>query len=52
MMRWDASGAIKMDAYCNYADEEIPAGCGALGGIVDYSGGKYSLRITNHEIYF
>lgn len=43
---------VKIDAYCNYADEEIPAGCGALGGIVDYSGGKFSLRITNHEIYF
>ncbi|MBQ3259855.1 MAG: hypothetical protein IJA66_02060 [Alistipes sp.] len=51
----DADGnvlIVRLSAQCEYADEKIPAGRGAVCGILDYSGGAYFLRIANHEIYF
>ena len=44
--------AIRTIAQCDYRSEIIPAGRGALYGIVEYFSGKYSLRIVNHGIVF
>ena len=44
--------AIRTIAQCDYRSEIIPAGRGALYGIVEYFNGKYSLRIVNHGIVF
>ena len=49
----DSSGAeltVCMRGGCRYAGEEIPAGEFSLCGIVEYRGGTYALRITNHGI--
>ncbi len=35
---------------CNYATEPIPQGLFTIAGIVEYSAGKYLLRISNHLI--
>lgn len=43
---------IRVAGSCEYAAEEIPSGIGSLCGIVDYSGDRFFLRITNHEVYF
>ncbi len=43
---------IKLSAGCEYAGALIPAGSGSLCGIVDYSGGEYTLRIANYEVLF
>lgn len=37
---------------CDYAMESIPSGEGTLIGVIDYFGGKFSLRVTFHEIEF
>lgn len=37
---------------CSYADEPTPSGAGAMIGIVDYFGGKFSLRISAYEVDF
>lgn len=37
---------------CDYAMEELPAGEGSLTGVIDYFGGKFSLRVTFHEMDF
>lgn len=37
---------------CDYALETLPAGSGSLIGVIDYFGGKYTLRVTFHEMEF
>lgn len=36
----------------HYASEPLPEGKGSLHGVIDYFGGRYSLRVVNHEFYF
>lgn len=43
---------VRVSPHSDYAGEKIPSGSGTLCGILDYSGGDYLLRITNHEIFF
>lgn len=37
---------------CSYATETLPEGTGSLTGVIDYFGGKFSLRVTFHEMEF
>ena len=37
---------------CDYANEILPEGVGSLTGVIDYFGGKYSLRVTFREKEF
>ncbi len=37
---------------CDYAQEPLPAGSGSLIGVIDYFGGKFSLRVTFREMEF
>ncbi len=37
---------------CHYASEPVPTGTGSLCGIIDYFGGKYTLRVINREVEF
>lgn len=37
---------------CEYAMEYLPSGEGSLIGVIDYFGGKFSLRVTFHEVLF
>lgn len=37
---------------CSYAGEPLPEGTGSLFGVIDYFGGKFSLRVTFHEFLF
>lgn len=37
---------------CDYALEPLPDGEGSLIGVIDYFGGKFSLRVTFHEAEF
>lgn len=51
----DARGnrlTIRTAGTCVYAREPVPQGTGSLCGIVDFFGGRYSLRITNRETAF
>ena len=43
---------VRISSRCEYAGESVPSGSGDLCGVIDYSGGTYFLRITNHEIHF
>lgn len=37
---------------CTYANEPLPEGNGSLRGILDYFNNRYTLRISDFEIYF
>lgn len=37
---------------CDYGAESLPEGSGSLTGVIDYFGGKYSLRVTFREKEF
>lgn len=37
---------------CDYGAEPLPEGSGSLTGVIDYFGGKYSLRVTFREKEF
>lgn len=43
---------VRTDRACDYAIEVLPAGTGSLIGVIDYFGGKFSLRVTFHELEF
>ena len=51
----DANGArflVRTLGNCDYAEEPLPSGSGMLGGVIDYFGGKYALRVTFREVVF
>lgn len=51
----DAEGntfIVRTVATCIYAKEPLPSGTGSICGIIDYFGGKYSLRVTARQIFF
>lgn len=51
----DANGTrflVRSLESCDYAEEPLPAGSGTLGGVIDYFGGKYALRVTFREVVF
>ncbi len=43
---------VRTPSTVHYANEPIPSGTGSLCGIIDYFGGRFSLRVTNREILF
>ena len=51
----DANGArflVRTLGNCDYAEEPLPSRSGILGGVIDYFGGKYALRVTFREVVF
>ena len=51
----DANGArflVRTLGNCDYAEEPLPSGSGTLGGVIDYFGGKFALRVTFREVVF
>lgn len=43
---------VRSAGTCSYAREPLPSGTGTLYGIIDYFNGKYTLRVTNHDVVF
>lgn len=43
---------VRSPGTCSYAREPLPSGTGSLYGIIDYFNGKYTLRVTNHDVVF
>lgn len=43
---------VRSAGTCSYAREPLPSGTGSLYGIIDYFNGKYTLRVTNHDVVF
>lgn len=51
----DPTGAqfsVRTLGMAHYADEPLPEGKGSLCGIVDYFGGRFTLRVVNRSILF
>lgn len=49
----DRSGdtlVVRIRTACEYAAEPVPAGTGSVYGVIDYFGGRFSLRIVNRGI--
>ena len=43
---------VRINADCEYRNENIPEGYGTVWGVIEYFNGTYSLRIVNHRIEF